>query len=201
MALNTFAALKASIADWLNRADLTSQIPDLITMAEARFNRELRCDDMDETATLTITAGVATVPTGLRSVRSIRLTASPYGKLKFVPADQLDDADPTDTGAPGFYTRVGASFLTWPPISAAASIRYRKELVPLSDGATSNWLLASHPDLYLAAPLALAFGLIKDEERMRFWESATQGMIAQINKDDMMQREDGLQMQSANTVV
>jgi hypothetical protein len=80
-------------------------------------------------------------------------------------------------------------------------IRYRKEITPLSDSATSNWLLASHPDLYLAAPLALAFGLIKDEQRMQFWESAAQGIIAQINKDDLMQAEDGMQMQPQGAVI
>lgn len=201
MALNSFSALKTSIADWLNRADLTSQIPDFITMAEARFNRELRCDDMDETATLTITSGSAAVPTGLLSVRSIKLTADPYGKLKYIPPDQLEDADPEDTGAPGFYTRVGSNFLFWPPTSATARIRYRKALTPLSDSATSNWLLAAHPDLYLAAPLALAYGLLKNEERMQFWESAAAGMIARINGENIMQHEDGMQMQPGNVVV
>lgn len=201
MALNSFSALKASIADWLNRADLTSQIPDFITMAESRFNRELRCDEMDESETLTITSGSATVPTGLLSVRSIKLTSDPYGKLKYITPSQIEDADPEDTGAPGFYTRVGSSFITWPPSSAGARIRYRKALTPLSDAAPSNWLLESHPDLYLAAPLALAYGLIKDENRMQFWEAATSAMIAQINKDNLMQQEDGLQMQTGNVVV
>ena len=201
MAISTFTELKASIANWLNRADLTTEIVDFIKLAEGRFNRELRCDDMDETAALTITNGVATVPTGLRSVRSISLTASPYGKLKRQPPDWLDDADPTDTGAPGYYARVGATFVTWPKTSAAASIRYRKELTPLSDADPSNWLLASHPDLYLAASLALAYALLKDEGRTQFWESAAAAMIDQINRDDLMQASDGVQMQASGVVV
>lgn len=201
MPLNTFAALKTSIADWLNRADLTSQIPDFITMAEARFNRELRCDDMDATASVTITAGSVAVPTGLLAVRSFSLLEAPYGKIKRQPIDVLENADPTSTDKPRIYARVGANFLTWPATTATAIIRYRKELTPLSDSATSNWLLASHPDLYLAAPLALAFGLIKDEQRMQFWESAAQGIIAQINKDDLMQAEDGMQMQPQGAVI
>ena len=36
MALDgTYAGLKASVADWLNRADLTAVVPDFITLAEA----------------------------------------------------------------------------------------------------------------------------------------------------------------------
>ena len=42
MALTTYAELKASIADFLNRDDLTSVIPDFITLAEADMNRGLR---------------------------------------------------------------------------------------------------------------------------------------------------------------
>ena len=42
MALNTFTALKASIADYLNRDDLTAVIPDFITLAESQINREVR---------------------------------------------------------------------------------------------------------------------------------------------------------------
>ena len=42
MALDTFANLKTSIANYLNRDDLTSYIPDFIALAEARHGRDLR---------------------------------------------------------------------------------------------------------------------------------------------------------------
>ena len=42
MALDTFAGLKATIADYLNRDDLTSIVPSFISLAEAKFNRKLR---------------------------------------------------------------------------------------------------------------------------------------------------------------
>jgi hypothetical protein len=103
MAIDTFAVLKTSIADWLNRADLTSQIPDFITMAEARFNRELRCDAMDATASVTITAGAVAVPTGLLAVRSFSLLEAPYGKIKRQPIDVLENADPASTDKPRIY--------------------------------------------------------------------------------------------------
>ena len=38
MALTTFSGLKSSIADWLNRSDLTNQIADFIALTEADFN-------------------------------------------------------------------------------------------------------------------------------------------------------------------
>ena len=42
MALATYSDLKASIADFLNRDDLTAVIPDFIKLAEAQFKREIR---------------------------------------------------------------------------------------------------------------------------------------------------------------
>ena len=38
MALVNYSDLKTSIADWLNRSDLTATIPDFITLAESGFN-------------------------------------------------------------------------------------------------------------------------------------------------------------------
>jgi hypothetical protein len=39
MAISTYTDLKTSIASWLNRDDLTSVIPDFISLAEAGINR------------------------------------------------------------------------------------------------------------------------------------------------------------------
>lgn len=40
--IQDYSTLKAAIADWLARADLTSRIPTFVQFAEARINRELR---------------------------------------------------------------------------------------------------------------------------------------------------------------
>ena len=39
MGLSNFGELKASLAALLNRSDLTTKIPDFVTMLEARVNR------------------------------------------------------------------------------------------------------------------------------------------------------------------
>ena len=46
MALTTYTELKASLADWLNRSDLTTTIPDFISLAEAQIERQLRTRQM-----------------------------------------------------------------------------------------------------------------------------------------------------------
>ena len=42
MALANYADLTASVANWLNRTDLTAIIPDFVAMAESDISRDLR---------------------------------------------------------------------------------------------------------------------------------------------------------------
>lgn len=59
MTISTYAELQTSVASWLHRADLTSQIPDFITLAESKLNRKLRLRAQETTATGTVSATVA----------------------------------------------------------------------------------------------------------------------------------------------
>jgi len=47
--ITDYASLQAEVAGWLARADLTSQIPTFIQLAEARFNRDVRVREMQAT--------------------------------------------------------------------------------------------------------------------------------------------------------
>ena len=42
MAISNYSELKAAIADWLNRSDLTDSIPDFIALAETRHKRDFK---------------------------------------------------------------------------------------------------------------------------------------------------------------
>src|SRR5262245_11509494 len=44
--ITDYGELLSASADWLNRADLTDQIPAFVALSEAQFNRELRTRDM-----------------------------------------------------------------------------------------------------------------------------------------------------------
>ena len=50
MAITTYSELKTSIADYLNRSDLTSIIPTFISLAEAQINRDVRTWQMENRA-------------------------------------------------------------------------------------------------------------------------------------------------------
>ena len=70
MALTTYTELKSSIANWLNRDDLTTEIAgDFIALAESDFNAKLRIRQMEQVDTITINAETVTVPTAFIGVR------------------------------------------------------------------------------------------------------------------------------------
>ena len=77
MALNTYSALKASIANWLNRTDLTDEIADdFIKLCEADFNAKLRIRQMEQFDDVTINAEKISVPSGFIAVRSFYILSS-----------------------------------------------------------------------------------------------------------------------------
>ena len=70
MALSTYTELKSSIANFLNRSDLTTEIQDdFIKLVEADMNAKLRIRQMEQNDDVTINAELVTVPTGFIAVR------------------------------------------------------------------------------------------------------------------------------------
>ena len=62
MALTTYAELKASIADFLNRDDLTSAIPDFITLAEADMQRRVKHWRQEKRSTAELDTQYSAIP-------------------------------------------------------------------------------------------------------------------------------------------
>ncbi|BCV06200.1 MAG: hypothetical protein CM15mV128_010 [Caudoviricetes sp.] len=63
MALTNYTTLKASIANWLNRSDLTDEIADdFIKLTEADFNSKLRIRKMITQVSITIDSETESLP-------------------------------------------------------------------------------------------------------------------------------------------
>ena len=75
MAISTYAELQTAIANFLARSDLTSQIPDFITLAEARMSRELETRSQEKRAQASTSASdeFISLPTDLRKIRLVKL--------------------------------------------------------------------------------------------------------------------------------
>ena len=77
MALSTYTELKAAIADYLDRSDLTSQIVDFITLAEAEFNRTLFVAQREEVSSASASSGTITLPSDFWAMRAIYIDSDP----------------------------------------------------------------------------------------------------------------------------
>lgn len=186
MALANYSDLKGSIADWLNRSDLTAIIPDFITLAEAQLNRELRHYKMHNKATANIETQYSATPTDwLQSIR-FHLNDTSSTLLKQTSPEEiakLRDGNNNATGEPQYYAIVGDLIEVWPTPSASTvgELLYYQSIPSLSDSNTTNWLLAMSPDAYLYGALLQATPYLKDDQRMGVWGATYQGIINAIN--------------------
>ena len=81
-----YTTLQATIADYLARSDLTTQIPEFIRLAEDRLLRDLRIRQMIKVATADTTAGDATVslPSDFVAMKDLHLQGNPPQTIKFL---------------------------------------------------------------------------------------------------------------------
>jgi hypothetical protein len=189
MALDTFAGLKATIADYLNRDDLTAIIPSFITIAEAKFNRKLRTRQMIKRAEGQIETAFFTYPADWLQAKEFQLNTNPIVRLQFVTeayGDELKANRYVSIGQPAYYTITGTQleFIPAPDSTYSAELTYYAKIPALSDANTSNWLLAYAPDLYLYGALLEAAPYLKDDERLAVWSQMYINSLGDIEVAD-----------------
>lgn len=174
MALTTYTELKAAIADWIDRDDLTSQIPDFITLAEAEFNRVLLVPEREDDVTASVTGEKLLLPTDFYSVRSMYLNTDPRTLLEQMPLGELRNRwGWQSTGKPqNFAIQNGTELVFGPAPDTTYSVimNYYKTITALSGSVASNWLLAAHPDIYLYGALCQAAQFMVDDARVPVWQ-------------------------------
>lgn len=186
MSLDTYANLQASIAGFLNREDLTSQIPDFITLAEARFNRELRVNSMIARDYTIATSDYVELPNDWLQHLSIVVTSpsNTYSALEYISTEQYNDLRKDClTGTPRYYTIIDNQILLlpWPGSNVTLEIIYYEMIPALSNANASNWLLARSPDLYLYGSLLQAEAYLQNDERIPLWAGAVNKIISDMN--------------------
>jgi hypothetical protein len=190
VALTSYSALRSSIADWLNRDDLTSVIPDFISLAEAQIERRVPTQKMVKRANATIDTPFSALPSDFLSAKSLVLTSTaPVQALVFLTEDEIDSKKYVyrTTGKPIYFALVGNQIevLPAPDTSYTAELTYVATLAKLSDSNTSNWVLERHPDVYLYGSLLQAAPYLRDDERVSMWGS----LYAQAIEDMVLQNE------------
>jgi fructose-specific component phosphotransferase system IIB-like protein len=189
MAVNNFDNLKASVADWLNRGDLTGRIPDFITLAEAQIHRKLRRKTVRAALSIVATTGENTaIPATLAELRSIRIdtgTAASDIPIPIVTPEALNEWRRVfvAAGKPRAASVVGAELVIVPvpDITYATEIIYFQKYVALSDTATTNAELVEAPDMFLFGALAQAEPYLANDSRVPMWKAKFEEAINELN--------------------
>ncbi len=207
MALGTFTELKDALADWLDRSDLTDRIPDFITLAEARLNRDVRIRPMEVRSSMETTAGQRyfNLPGGYLQMRNMQINSNPITPLEYITPEMLDRLYGSDTtGKPKAYTLIGdeIQLAPIPDSDYTVEMAFYEKFTPLGDGTsgtvTSNWLTLNAPDVLLYGALLEAEPFIKNDERIALWLNAYNGAVKKIQDADARDRHSGSAMRIRN---
>lgn len=193
MALANYTDLTAAVANWLDRTDLTSRIPEFISLAEAKFNRLLRTRQMETISSgLTMTAADDTYdyPTDSLAITKFRLIADQITELDQMSKELLVRKFPDNTkGLPKAYAVDGNQFIVRPQPDSAYSyeLSYYEKIPDLQTNST-NWLMTLYPDAYLYGALLEAAPYLKDRDEIAIWDVKFNRVIDEIRSADTKDR-------------
>ena len=201
MAISTYTELKTSIASWLNRDDLTSVIPDFISLAEAGINRDLRHYKMIERADATLDSRYVQLPADWMETVRFSITSGDTYRLELVSRDDMLEyrQKTADTsGRPRFYANIGDTIEVFPTPDAdyTMQLQYYAKTPALSDSNASNWLLLDAPDVYLYGTLIQSAPYLQDDARTQTWAALYAAALQSLQKasDDTRFAGSGLRM-------
>lgn len=183
MAIGTYSELQSAAADWLNRQDLSSVITTFITLAEAKFNRELRTRDMLTRSEALSSNEFVAVPSDFLEAYDLELNMaglSAQQRLLYVGPDEAKLLKANKIrNLPRYFTIIDGAFelLPAPTSNVDLLLTYYAKIPALSGAQTTNWLLTKSPDLYLYSVLLEAAPYLKDDARVTLWASARQQVV------------------------
>lgn len=156
----TYATLKADIASWARRGDLTSAIPTFVALAETEIFRThvppLRVREMEAESGLTVTALAATVPADYVQARYIKLDNADQTTILYVTPDNFNPYKA------GFFTVVGDEIRLPQGTSSDLKFVYLAQPSALTNDADTNAVLNAYYGIYLSGALKHAAAYVKD---------------------------------------
>lgn len=156
--LTSYDGLKATIANWLDRADIDDAIPSFIELAENRIFHELRAPVNEKTVLLNLSSdGYATLPSDFLEAKDVFWNYTPLSRVSLTQIHNYE----TRTGlAPEMFARETFRFRFHPVPTAGASDELRMiyyfvpDRLTSSSSSNTNIVFAAAPELYLHAALA-----------------------------------------------
>lgn len=199
MSLSTYTGLQGSVVAWMdvNTADVATVIADLVTVAEARINREARTRDNEVSFSTAISSGVIAVPTDYLSWKFAYVDGTPVQTLERRSAEWIyaNYGTQSSSGKPKYMARDATNFIFGPYPNSGYTVKgvYYKKMAALSSSAHA--LFVSNPDLYLFGCLAESEIVIGRDSRIPLWEAKYTKILNDVNGLTKMEDSSGGSLQ------
>lgn len=186
MAIATYSELQTAVQNWLDNTNTlpAARVQEFIALAEADFNRRIRCRENLAVATGTLSEATLALPADFAGLESLTVTANGYEQQldQFAGSSALEAYGGWGTGQPRALAVEGSNVRVWPTPDAAYTytLRYYQRVPALSSEAGTNWLLTKHPDVYLFGALVQAELFLVDDPRVALWSAKYEMALGQV---------------------
>jgi hypothetical protein len=189
MAITTYAELQTTIANFLDRSDLTSIIPTFIDLCEADMSRKIRHWRMEQRSTAELDTQYSALPADFLEPIRLSITGGSTYTLEMESQAQMSNRRMRnmDTGGrPRYYAMTDGKIEVYPSPDATYELEmvYHAKIPALADDATSNWVLSYHPDAYLYGALIHSAPYLVEDTRTQIWSALYQSAVDGINIDN-----------------
>jgi hypothetical protein len=205
MSFTSYSDLQTTIAGYLARSDLTTQIPDFIRLAETRLRRDLRIRQMLKSVTTQTVAADSTVelPSDFLEVRDFVVVGNPVVPLNYYSPSAFNrNTRSWESGKPKDYTVLATDFQLAPIPDSNYTVKMFYFAAPtfLSDSNTSNAFLANTPDALLYGALLEAAPYLMDDARINTWGTMFDRAMASITRSDEQGQYSGVPLAMQTTL-
>jgi hypothetical protein len=199
--ISSFTTLKNAIADWLDRDDLGDASDQFIQFAEERIYRggtniltqqrvsPVRIRAMETALSVSITSGVAAVPSDYLELKHAYISSAPVQRLERKSPEWIYTKFPQRSAdsKPLYIAREGSNFMFGPyPDSDTYTLTgiYYAKLTALSASNETNTFTTNAPDLLLYGALCESSAYVGQDDRMQLWESRYEAAREAIQEQD-----------------
>lgn len=190
MSLLTYADLQSKVLSFAHRANIQDAvsadiIPDLIRLGELWIFRKARTRDMETALNVTMSNGVATVPSDYVGLKHARIDGTPSRPLKLKPTKYIIENYPQRSadGKPSFIGIDGSSFIFGPFPDSNYTVLGIYYATPTSIATSANAVFLDNPDLYLYAAICEMEPYLKNDKRVPLWMAKREQLLDDVNEE------------------
>jgi hypothetical protein len=184
VSITTFGELKTAVASWLNKTNLTSQLPDFVALAESAIRRDVHTRSHESRATGILTGETLAFPTRFMSMRSLSVGGTP---LEYLSPEAYQRKVDQQYSSQGYYTIIGQNIYVLNGASGDDYILvYDASLTGFSSDSDTNWLLTNAPEVYLWGSCEQAAVFLKDTAAAQDYNQRYAAAVANLNRSERM---------------